>query len=305
MLAGCAFHPDSADTTPRPTAGAVDGTVDGGPVDGAGDARGVDAHVVDAQIVPPSLVDYTGVISTAATITTAATIGDVEVVIVGWTSTASQPSVGDDRGSGFAMIASGSSTGVSCALYWERVTVAAATDTVAPTFATATSFSMGVADYTGVAQSGSPIDGVSAMALHPTTSADVTTTRAGDTIVAIASALATPTPGSGFTAAGSSQITLDEDLVDAAPGTYPAGLRLSEQQQLVLRRRRARRAIVVRTRAPMHILLASPLAADTRAERLGYRQLLSFRTIARVRARHVACCWRRRWIAKRCAGARS
>jgi hypothetical protein len=182
----------------------------------------------EAALAPPTLTDQSTGFGFGSSISTMlqhdTTVGDYELVMVVWNTSDSVTGISDARVTTFTTLAGFTGT-QGCQLYGGRVTTATSPDTVMVTFSGSAGDEIIAVDYTGVAMTGSGLDGPTSISFgdgSAATSGTLTTKRDDDTLAALMSASAMPSAGSGYTSEGGSLYSLVEDRVAATPGSYDA-----------------------------------------------------------------------------------
>jgi hypothetical protein len=218
---GCSFHPGGAGERPDAR---VDG--DGAIItdDGMPDAPGVTVPITYVQghttIGPGSA---TSIQSTYADLPQLA--GDLNVVVLSWTNSATIASVTDDSLNTYVSLGTASTNGLTHALFYAANIAARANNTVTIAFNTAaTSADLRMVEYSGIATT-SPVDitQIGTGASATTASGLATTTHAHDLILGANTVWGTTT-GAGplFTSRMILQGDIIEDRVVTTTGSYEA-----------------------------------------------------------------------------------
>jgi hypothetical protein len=225
-LASCSFHPGSAAVSGGDASGeaARDASVD---------TRDQDAASwLDAPPIPVTFVQSAGADSPTSVVTVtlqaAQVSGDLDVVAISWPDTTiSVVSVTDRDGNSFQQVGTGialSGHGVLAVYVAENVGSGTAGDVVSATLSAATSGTLVVAEYRGLATANA-IEGTQSSSGTTGTAADsgpFATSHPHDLVIGVMGANRTFAAGSGFTSRVDQSSTMIEDHEVMATGSYDA-----------------------------------------------------------------------------------
>ena len=226
-IAGCSFRAGSTGNSSGDDGPAAADAL--GPA--ADGARALDA-APDAPPIAVTFVQSAGSDSAAAQVaamlTSAQAAGDLDVVAISWPNTAlSVMSVVDSDGNSFQEVGAGISLpshGVLAVYVAANVKAGNGPDTVTATLSGATSGTLVVAEYRGLAIA-TPIEGTQSSSGTTGTAADsgaYATSHPHDLVVGAMGANRTFAPGAGFTSRVDQSSTMIEDHEVMAAGSYDA-----------------------------------------------------------------------------------